>query len=286
MVDSDKLRFDFSHFEAVTPQELTRIETLVNDEIRRNTSVDTELCNMDQAKEKGAMMLFGEKYGEEVRVLSMGDGFSVELCGGTHVQRTGDIGLFYITSESGIASGVRRIEAITGAKALAHMKSMKETMATVAKLLKANPANVLEKAEQLVTHSKEQEKTLAALQAKLANANSGDMVGNAKEINGIKVLAQRIEGANAKALRDMADALKTKLTNGVFLLASAEGDKVSLIAGVTGDLTQRYKAGDLMKEVAPLVGGKGGGRPDMAQGGGTDPNGIDAALQRVESWVQ
>lgn len=286
LVDSDKLRFDFSHFEAVTPEELAQIEALVNDEIRRNTSVDTELCNMDQAKEKGAMMLFGEKYGEEVRVLSMGQGFSVELCGGTHVQRTGDIGLFHITSESGIASGVRRIEAITGTKALTHLKSLENTIATVAQLLKANPANIMEKAEQLIAQSKDQEKTLAALQAKLASASSGDLLANAKEVNGVTMLAQCVEGANAKALRDMADALKTKLTNGVFLLVSAEGDKVSLITGVTGDLTKQYKAGDLMREVAPLVGGKGGGRPDMAQGGGTDPSGIDAALAHVETWLQ
>lgn len=285
LVDSEKLRFDFSHFEALTQDELLLIETAVNNEIRRNTSVQTELCDMEQAQTKGAMMLFGEKYGDEVRVLSMGDGFSVELCGGIHVQRTGDIGLFHITSESGIASGVRRIEAVTGEKALAYFSSVESSLDRVGQLLKANSSNVLEKVEQLVAQMKEQEKTLSALQAKLASASSGDLLSHVQVIAGVNVLAQHIDGGNAKSLRELADALKSQLDSGIFLLATAEGEKVSLIVGVTKDLTQRFKAGDLMREIAPLVGGKGGGRPDMAQGGGTDPSGIDAAIAKVADWV-
>ncbi len=285
LVDSEKLRFDFSHYEAVTQEELSAIETLVNDQIRRNTVVGTQLCNMDEAKEKGAMMLFGEKYGDEVRVLSMGDGFSVELCGGTHVEQTGDIGVFHIVSESGIASGIRRIEAITGEKALAYFSSLEQNLGHIAQLLKANSSSTVEKVEQLVAQLKEQDKTIASLQAKMASANSADLLSNTIKVNGIDVLAHRVDGANAKVLRDMADALKGKLENGVFLLASAQDDKVSLIAGVSKNLTSTLKAGDLMRETAVLVGGKGGGRPDMAQGGGTDPSGIEAALDKVAEWV-
>ena len=285
LVDSERLRFDFSHFEAVTPQELKRIEQRVNEEIRRNTPVLTELCTMEAAKEKGAMMLFDEKYGNEVRVLTMGGGFSVELCGGTHVERTGDIGLLHLVSESGISAGVRRVEAVTGAKALAAFDQLQTQLQQAAQLVKANPANLLDKLDQLVAHAKEQEKSLLALQAKMASQTSGDLVAKAKNIAGIQVLTQQIEGANAKGLRELADALKSKLDNSVFLLAAAEADKVSLIAGVTQDLSSRYKAGDLMRLVAPMVGGKGGGRPDMAQGGGTDPTGINRAFTATESWV-
>lgn len=286
LVDSEKLRFDFSHFEAVTADELKKIERLINDEIRHNTVVRTEVCSMDSAKEKGAMMLFGEKYGDEVRVLSMGDGFSVELCGGTHVERTGDIGLLRIVSESGISAGVRRIEAITGHKALGWFDQLQNQLQQAALLIKANPTNLLDKLGQLVTSNKEQEKQLAALQAKMASAASGDLLTHVKDIAGVQVLTHQLDaGANAKTLREMADSLKSRLNNGVFLLAVAEADKVSLVAGVTGDLTSRYKAGDLMRTVAPLVGGKGGGRPDMAQGGGSDPAGIPDAFAATESWV-
>jgi alanyl-tRNA synthetase len=286
LVDSEKLRFDFSHYEAVTVDELQQIAFLVNNEIRRNTCVETELCNMEQAQAKGAMMLFGEKYGDEVRVLSMGGDFSVELCGGIHVKRTGDIGLFHIVSESGIASGVRRIEAVTGEKALAYFSALEKNIATVGQLLKANTHNVVEKVEQLTAQLKEQEKTLSALQAKLASASSGDILSHVKQVAGVNVLAHRIEGADAQTLRELADALKSQLESGVFFLAATENEKVSLIVGVTKDLTSRFKAGDLMREIAPLVGGKGGGRPDMAQGGGTDPSGIDAALAKIVDWVQ
>ena len=285
LVDSERLRFDFSHFEAVTADELGQIAQRVNDEIRKNTPVLTELCDMDSAKEKGAMMLFGEKYGNDVRVLSMGDGFSVELCGGTHVNRTGDIGLLRILSESGISAGVRRIEAVTGLKALQVMDQTQSQLSDAADLIKANSSNLLEKLSQLVEREKQQQRQLSALQAKLASAASGDLLDNVKSVEGINVLAHKIENADAKSLRDMADSLKNKMNSGVFLLAAVDGQKVSLITGVTKDLQKQYKAGDLMRTIAPIVGGKGGGRPDMAQGGGTDPDKLSDAFTAVENWV-
>ncbi|EGG93710.1 Alanyl-tRNA synthetase [gamma proteobacterium IMCC1989] len=286
LVDSEKLRFDFSHLQALSGDELARIETMVNDEIRHNTTVAVDHCDMEQAKAKGAMMLFDEKYGDEVRVLSMGDGFSIELCGGVHVQQTGDIGVFHIVAESGIASGVRRIEAVTGKKALSRLLSYKQSTDQIAQLVKANSSNAVEKIEQLVVQLKEQEKAIASMQAKLASADSGDLLKNIKQIAGVNVLAHHVVDGDGKILRDMADALKSQLENSVYLLVTNQGDKVSLLAGVTKDLTAQFKAGDLMREVAPLVGGKGGGRPDMAQGGGTDPTGIQAVLDKVEQWVQ
>jgi len=286
LVDSERLRFDFSHFEAVTSEELAQISQRVNDEIRKNTPVLTDLCDMDSAKEKGAMMLFGEKYGNEVRVLSMGDGFSVELCGGTHVNRTGDIGLLRIVSESGISAGVRRIEAVTGSKALGLFDQIQAQLSTAAELVKANASNVLEKLAQLVDREKQQQRQLSTLQAKLASAASGDLLDNVKSVGAVSVLAHKVDNADAKALRDMADSLKNKMKSGVFLLAAVDGDKISLIAGVTLDLQKQYKAGDLMRTVAPIVGGKGGGRPDMAQGGGTDPTKLDEAFAVVEQWVE
>jgi alanyl-tRNA synthetase len=286
LVDSEKLRFDFSHIQAVSAHELEQIQTIVNDEIRRNSSVTVDHCDIEQAKSKGAMMLFDEKYGDEVRVLSMGDGFSIELCGGVHVNRTGDIGVFHIAAESGIASGVRRIEAVTGHKALTRLLSYKESIEVIAHSVKANTANAVEKVEQLAAQVKEQEKAMAAMQSKLASADSGALLKQVKLLGGINLLAHHIEGANGKVLRDMADALKSQVDNTVFILVTNEGSKVSIITGVTKDLTARFKAGDLMREVAPLVGGKGGGRPDMAQGGGTDPAGIPALLKAAEQWVQ
>jgi alanyl-tRNA synthetase len=285
LVDSEKLRFDFAHFEAVTHKELQEIERQVNDEIRRNTATDTEVCSMDSAKDKGAMMLFGEKYGSEVRVLSMGDGYSVELCGGTHVKRTGDIGLFRIVSESGVAAGIRRIEAVTGKNALQLIDKLDQQMQKAVQVVKANPSNLLEKLEQLMALTKDQEKQLSALQAKMASAASGDLLSQVKQVAGINVLACEVDGANAKSLRELADSIKSKLHSGVFLLAAKDDDKVSLIAGVTKDLIPRFKAGDLMREVAPLVDGKGGGRPDMAQGAGSNAAGIKDALAFVENWV-
>ncbi len=286
LVDSERLRFDFSHFEAVSAETLKTIERLVNDQIRANSEVTTELCDMETAKTRGAMALFGEKYGETVRVLTMGGGFSVELCGGTHVARTGDIGLMRIISESGIASGVRRIEAVTGARALEVMDRQENRLQQMAALLKASPESAADKLEQLLGQNRKLEKDLAALKAKLATAGSRDLMAEATEIAGVKVLATQLEGADAKSLRDSVDQLKNKLGTAVVMLAAVEGDKVSLVAGVTQDVTDRLKAGELMRHVATQVGGKGGGRPDMAQGGGTDVAALDAALASVSTWVQ
>lgn len=286
LVDSERLRFDFSHFEAVATEQLKAIELLVNDQIRANSAVSTELCNMDAAKAKGAMALFGEKYGDTVRVLTMGDGFSVELCGGTHVNRTGDIGLFRITSESGVAAGVRRIEAVTGAKALALFDQVEVLVDTAGRSLKANRDTLIEKLDALVAQNRKLEKDLAALKTKLATAGSGDLLSQAVDIAGIKVLALNLEGADAKSLRETADQFKNKLGSAVVLLATVEDDKVALIAGVTQDATSKIKAGDLMGFVAGQLGGKGGGRPDMAQGGGTNVAGLNAALASVVPWVK
>ncbi|MDR7089917.1 MULTISPECIES: alanine--tRNA ligase [Cellvibrio] len=286
LVDSERLRFDFSHFEALTAEQLKAIELLVNDQIRANSAVATELCNMDAAKAKGAMALFGEKYGDTVRVLTMGDGFSVELCGGTHVNRTGDIGLFRITSESGVAAGVRRIEAITGAKALALFDQVEALVDTAGRSLKANRDTLIEKLDALVAHNRKLEKDLAVLKTKLATAGSGDVLSQAVDIAGVRVLALNLEGADAKSLRETADQFKNKLGSAVVLLATVEDDKVALIAGVTQDVTSKVKAGDLMGFVAAQLGGKGGGRPDMAQGGGTNVAGLDAALASVVPWVK
>lgn len=286
LVDSERLRFDFSHFDAVTPEELHAIESLVNEQIRANTLVQTELCDMDTAREKGALALFGEKYGDEVRVLTMGDGFSVELCGGTHVERTGDIGLLRIVSESGIASGVRRIEALTGAGALARFDQVEALLDNAAGILKTRPGELPEKLQQLMNQNRKLEKELSALKAKLATAGTGDLLSSAQEVNGIKVLALNLAGADAKSLRESMDQLKNKLGSSVVALAAVEDGKVALVTGVSKDVTDRIRAGDLMRHLAPMIGGKGGGRPDMAQGGGTDPSGLDAALASVVPWVQ
>lgn len=286
LVDSERLRFDFSHFEAVSSEQLKAIEALVNDQIRANSAVATELCNMEAAKAKGAMALFGEKYGDTVRVLTMGDGFSVELCGGTHVNRTGDIGLFRIVSESGVAAGVRRIEAITGAAALALFDQVEALVDTAGRSLKASRDTLIDKLDALVAQNRKLEKDLAALKTKLATAGSGDVLSQAVDIAGIKVLALNLEGADAKSLRDTADQFKNKLGSAVVLLAAVEDGKVALIAGVTQDVTNKVKAGDLMGYVAGQLGGKGGGRPDMAQGGGTNVAGLEAALASVVPWVK
>ena len=284
LVDSQRLRFDFSHFEAVSKQELTEIETLVNQQIRLNTPVQTEVMDMESAGKRGAMMLFGEKYGDSVRVLSMGGDFSIELCGGTHVQRTGDIGLMRISAESGIAAGVRRIEAVTGAAALAAFDSAENELSNLAGLLKTGREKIADKVQQLLAQQKQLEKELGALKGKLASSAGNDLMSQVEEINGVKVLITKLDGADAKSLRDTVDQLKNKLGSGVLLLAADEGEKVSLVAGVTKDLTGRFKAGDIMKLAAEAVGGKGGGRPDMAQGGGTDSAAIPAALQAVRDY--
>ena len=286
LVDAERLRFDFSHTEGMSTAQLQAVEQRVNTEIRHNTPVQSEVSTMDAAKAKGAMALFGEKYGDEVRVLTMGEGFSVELCGGTHVQRTGDIGVFKIVSESGIASGVRRLEALTGAHALSYFDAQQERLLAVSGALKANPADSAQKASQLVEQNRQLQRELDALKVKLAGASGGDMLSEARDVGGVKVLVKQLEGVDGKSLRDIADQMKSRLGSGVVLLATADEGKVALIAVVTKDLMGQLKAGDLMKHVAALVGGKGGGRPDMAQGGGTDVTALPAALDAVYGWIE
>jgi len=284
MVDAERLRFDFSHFEPVTAEELLTIEKLVNDKIRENYPVETRIMNLDDAKKSGAMALFGEKYDEDVRVLSMGD-FSVELCGGTHVKAIGDIGLFKITVETGIASGVRRIEAVTGASAMEWVQSEEQILNRVAGLIKAGKDDVEDKLSQLLEKNRKLEKELEQLKSKMASAAGSDLASSAVEVSGVKVLASVLEGADAKALRETMDQLKNKLGTAVIVLAAIDGEKVSLVAGVTKDTTDKVRAGDLVKFVAEQVGGKGGGRPDMAQAGGSDPAAVPGALASVEGWV-
>ncbi|NMF50269.1 alanine--tRNA ligase [Pseudoalteromonas arctica] len=284
LVQPDRLRFDFSHFEAVTKDELREIERVVNDEIRRNFALNTELMAIDDAKAKGAMALFGEKYDDEVRVVTIGD-YSIELCGGTHVERAGDIGLFKIVSESGIAAGVRRIEAVTGADAVAYVSEQEQQLSDVAALVKGDSASVLEKVTALLEKSKSLEKQIAQLSDKLASAAGASLLDSIVEINGVKLLVANVEGTESKALRGMVDDLKNKIGSGVIALGVASGDKVSLIAGVTKDLTGKVKAGELVNHMAGQVGGKGGGRPDMAQAGGSEPQNLGAALDSVTAWL-
>ncbi len=285
LVDAERLRFDFAHFEAMSADEIAQVERMVNDQIRANSAVETELMELDAAKEKGAMALFGEKYDDEVRVLSMGGDFSVELCGGTHAKRTGDIGLLKVVAESGIASGVRRIEAVTGMQALQWINSGEQVLSEIAALVKGNRETALDKVRGLNERSRQLEKEIERLAAKLASAQSGDLLSQVQEVGGIKVLAAQLEGVEPKALRDMLDQLKNKLGSGIVVLMTAQNDKVSLVAGVTKDLTGQVKAGDLVRELASRLGGKGGGRPDMAQGGGTDVGAMPAALSAVPELV-
>ncbi|RMA81368.1 alanine--tRNA ligase [Umboniibacter marinipuniceus] len=287
MVNPDRLRFDFANNEALSPVTLRKVEAIVNQHIRANTPVRSKSMSMDEAKAEGAMALFGEKYGDEVRVLSMGiDNFSVELCGGTHVDRTGDIALFKIVNEQGVASGVRRIEAVTGKAAYDLVAAQESLLAQLADQLKAQPANLLDKLDQVLQGAKRVEKELAGAKAKLAAASSGELVNRAVEVGGIKVLAIHVEGTPADALRELSDKLKEKLGSGVLLLAANDGDKIALVAGVTKDLTAKLKAGDLMRFVAPQLDGKGGGRPDMAQGGGTGLAKLPQVLAGIPTWVE
>jgi alanyl-tRNA synthetase len=285
LVDAERTRFDFSHTQPMTGQEIHTVEALVNRAIRANYAVETRLMSYDDAIGAGAMALFGEKYGDQVRVLSMGD-FSTELCGGTHVQRTGDIGYFKIVSESGVAAGIRRVEAVTGEAAVAHTHRLEARLNDAAQALKAPPAEVTSKIHQLLESTKTLERELARLKGKLASSQGGDLAAQAVEVNGAQVLAATIDGADAKVLRDTIDQLKGRFKSAAIVLGSTDGTKVTLIAGVTSDLTGRIKAGDLVNHVATQVGGKGGGRADMAQAGGTDPAGLPAALASVKSWVE
>ena len=286
LVEPDKLRFDFSHDEAVSKSNLDQVEALVNKQILGNSEVITEETDIESAKKKGAMALFGEKYGENVRVLSMGDdNFSVELCGGTHVERLGDIGRFKIISESGIASGIRRIEAVTGLEAYKLDKINEDNLDMIASLTKSNSVNLLEKIKQLISDQKSLEKQITNFQKQLASDQSVDLISKAENINGIKLLATEVSGVSAKDLRDLADKLKDKLGTAVVVLAVVSGKKVSLISAVTKNLTDKYQAGTILNHVASQIGGKGGGRADMAQGGGTEPEKLKDALNSVKDLI-
>mgnify|MGYP000588166079 FL=1 len=285
LCDAERLRFDFSHFEGVTAAEIEQVEDMVNEQIRLNHEVLTEVMDVESAKEKGAMALFGEKYDSQVRVLTMGSDYSVELCGGTHVKRTGDIGVFKIIAESGIAAGVRRIEAITGKVAIDYARATEKTVQQVAALVKGNKENVIEKVVTLSDQNRALQKELDVIKAKLAAQAGSDLASQAIEIDGGKLLVAQVEVDDPKVLRDMLDQLKSQLESAIILLASVNDSKVSLIAGVTKELTKKVKAGDLIKMVAPLVDGRGGGRPDMAQAGGNNPAGLPEALASVQPWV-
>jgi alanyl-tRNA synthetase len=286
LVDAERLRFDFSHFEPVTKEELRQIEQLVNEQIRGNGPIETELMALEDAKEKGAMALFGEKYSEQVRVLTMGEGFSIELCGGTHANRTGDIGLIRVTAETGIASGVRRIEAVTGARAMEHITAADDMIEASLGLVKADRGNLLDKLNALVAQNKKLEKEVSSLNMKLASGGGSDIADSAVEIGGVKVVVHQLAGGDPKTLPDAMDRVKNKLQSGVVVLAAVNDDKVSLIAGVTKDLTDKVNAGQLVNHVASQVGGKGGGRPDMARAGGSYPAGVPAALDSVPGYLE
>ena len=286
LVESDKLRFDFSHDEVVSRSEIDKIELLVNEQILGNSKVTTEETDIDSAKDKGAMALFGEKYGDLVRLLTMGDeNFSVELCGGTHVERLGDIGRFKIISESGISAGIRRIEAITGIEAYELDKKNENDINQIVNLTKSSNLKVTEKVKQLIGNQKILEKQIATYQKQLAGDQSDDLIEKAIDINGVKVLATEVTDVAAKDLRDLADKLKDKLGSAVVVLASISDNKVSLVSSVTKNLTDKYQAGSILNHVAIQIGGKGGGRADMAQGGGTEPKGLPKALSSVKDLI-
>ena len=284
LVDAQKTRFDFSHNEPVTEVQIRKVEDIVNREIRANNEVRARTMKYDDAIKAGAMALFGEKYGDEVRVLGMGE-FSTELCGGTHVQRTGDIGLFKIVSESGVAAGIRRIEAVTGEGALAFIQQQEARLIEAALAVKAQPQELTARIAQILDNVKSLERELAKLKSKVASSQGEDLAGQAVEVKGARVLAATLEGADAKALRETMDKLKDKLKSAAIVLGAVTDGKVSLIAGVTADLTGKIKAGELVNFVAQQVGGKGGGRPDMAQAGGTEPAKLAEALASVKDWV-
>jgi alanyl-tRNA synthetase len=285
LVDAERLRFDFSHFEPITREQLQTIEQMVNEQIRCNHPVETNLMGLEEAKSSGAMALFGEKYADEVRVLRMGD-FSTELCGGTHVNAVGDIGLFKITAETGSAAGVRRIEAVTGQRAIEWMEADEERVQRVAEMIKSGREEIEDKLSQILERNRKLEKELEQLKAKLASAAGSDLAADAVSVGEVKVLAAHLDGADPKSLRDTMDQLKNKLGSAVILVATVADGKVSLVAGVTKDLTGQMKAGDLVKLAAEQVGGKGGGRPDMAQAGGSNPDALPQALALVEPWVR
>ena len=284
LVDADKTRFDFAHNSPLTNVEIARVETIVNTEILKNEPTSAKVMGLEAAQKTGAMMLFGEKYGDEVRVLEIGS--SRELCGGTHVARTGDIGLFKIVAEGGVAAGVRRVEAVAGSVAFDYVQNMERQLQGSAALLKAQPQEVVAKVSALLENIKALEKQLSNLKSKVATSQGDDLLGQAIEVNGVKVLVAKLEGVDAKGLRDTLDQVKNKLKSGVIVLAVVDGDKVQIAAGVTPDLTMKFKAGELVNHVAQQVGGKGGGKPDMAMAGGTDASQLAAALASVRAWVE
>jgi alanyl-tRNA synthetase len=285
LVDADRLRFDFTHFEPMTASQIAEVERLVNAEIRANAAASERQMSKDAAIAAGAMALFGEKYGDEVRVIRIGD-FSTELCGGCHVERAGDIGLFKLLAESGVAAGVRRVEAVTGSNALACVETNEQRLDRLAGLLRSSRDEVDAKVAQLLERNRKMEKELEQIKARLAAGQGDNLAAEAIDIDGFKLLAANLEGADPKGLRDTMDQLKNKLGSAVILLTTVSAGKVSLVAGVTRDLTGRFKAGELVKRVAEQVGGKGGGRADMAQAGGNDPDGLPSALASVEAWVR
>jgi alanyl-tRNA synthetase len=290
LVDANRTRFDFSHPKALSAEEIRKVEALVNAQIQKNEEVSARIMKYDEAIRAGALAFFGDKYGDEVRVLKMGE-FSTELCGGTHVRRTGDIGFFKIASESGVAAGIRRVEALTGEGALAWVQAQEAKLAEAAAALKAPAAEISSRIGQLVESQRALERELARLKSKLASSQGEDLAAQAHEVKGrdgkeMRVLAATLEGADAKTLRETLDKLKDRLKSAAIVLGAVNDGKVALIAGVTPDLTARVKAGELVNYVAQQVGGKGGGRPDMAQAGGTDPAGLPGALQSVKSWVE
>ncbi|HMB43768.1 MAG TPA: DHHA1 domain-containing protein, partial [Luteimonas sp.] len=284
LVAPDRLRFDFSHFQPITAAEMSTIEKLVNAEIRANHATETHHMDMQEALDFGAMALFGEKYGERVRVLRMGDS-STELCGGTHVRRTGDIGLFKIVSESGVSAGVRRIEAMSGEGALDYISLQEQRLEEAARLLGSPPTDVGDKLRALLDRQKRLERELDATKLKLASGATAELGAQASVIDGVRVLAARIENLDAKALREAVDRLKQQLGDAVVVLAGVADGKAALVAGVSGAAAGRVKAGELLAHIAGLTGGKGGGRADMAQGGGNDGPALISALQGVEAWV-
>jgi alanyl-tRNA synthetase len=283
LVNAERTRFDFAHNAPVSDEQVRAIEAKVNAEILANAQAQARVMDIESAQKTGAMMLFGEKYGDTVRVLDIGS--SRELCGGTHVQRTGDIGLFKVVAESGVAAGVRRIEAVTGDNALAYLQSLENTVSQAAGSLKASPNELNTRIAQVLDQVKALEKEVSALKGKLASSQGDELMTQAVDVKGLKVLAAKLEGADAKTLRDTMDKLKDKLKTAAIVLAAVDGDKVQIAAGVTADSVGKVKAGELVNFVAQQVGGKGGGKPDMAMAGGTDASGLPKALASVQAWV-
>jgi alanyl-tRNA synthetase len=283
LVNPERTRFDFAHNAPMTDEQIERVEALVNAEVLANAATQARVMGIDDAQKAGAMMLFGEKYGDEVRVLDIGT--SRELCGGTHVQRTGDIGVFKIVAEGGVAAGVRRVEAVTGANALAYLQQLERTLGGVAETLKVTPAEVPGRVGAVLEQVRALEKEIAALKGKLASAQGDELMAQAVDVKGLKVLAAMLDGADAKTLRETMDKLKDKLKSAAIVLAVVEGGKVQIAAGVTNDSTAKVKAGELVNFVAQQVGGKGGGKPDLAMAGGTDAAALPKALASVAGWV-